>query len=130
MKSVMKSNGFSLIETLIALVILAIALLALAGLMVTTTRNNSFGSHVTEASTFAQGALETLRVARWTDIVNGNDTVTGGNGIRYNRVWTVTLQPAPPNDLLRVVNIAVNWTDTKNHSITVGPYNIMKPPGQ
>ena len=130
MKSLMKPKGFSLIETLIALVILAIALLALAGLMVTTTKNNSFGSHVTEASTFAQGALETLRVARWTDIISGNDTVTGGNGIRYNRVWTVTLQPSPPNDILRVVNIAVNWTDAKNHSITVGPYNIMKPPGQ
>jgi len=125
-----RSNGFSLIETLISIVILAVALLALAGLMVTTTRNSSAGSHVAEASIYAQGALETLRVARWANIVGGNDTVTGSNGIRYNRVWTVTIQPPPPNDVLRVVSIRVMWTDSKTHSVVFGPYNIMRPPGQ
>ena len=39
-----RSNGFTLIEVLIALVILSVSLLALAGLMATTTRNNSSGS--------------------------------------------------------------------------------------
>jgi prepilin-type N-terminal cleavage/methylation domain-containing protein len=42
----MKSNGFTLIEILVALFILGFALLALAGLMVTTTKNNSFGGHM------------------------------------------------------------------------------------
>ncbi len=61
----MRSKGFSLIEVVIALFILAICLLALAGLMVTTTRNSSFGGHMTEASTFAQDKLEQLRVSPW-----------------------------------------------------------------
>ena len=130
MRIFIKPGGFTLIETLISVVILAIALLALAGLMVTTTRNNASGSHIAEASLFAQGALETLRVARWANIVGGNDSVNGSNGIRYDRVWAVTIQPAAPNDVLRVVNIRVTWTDSKTHSVAFGPYNIMRPPGQ
>jgi len=61
MKAIVKSGGFTLIETLIALFILSFALLALAGLMVTTTRNNSVGGHMTEAATLAQDKLEEFR---------------------------------------------------------------------
>jgi prepilin-type N-terminal cleavage/methylation domain-containing protein len=132
MKSTIKSNGFTLIEILVSLVILAISLLAMAGLMVTTTRNNSLGAHITEASTLAQSALETLRTVQWTAIVSQpvDPNPAKINGVEYNRVWTVAMQPAPPNDLLRVVNITVTWTDSRNHSIAFGPYNIMRPPGQ
>ena len=65
LKSLKRAKGFSLIEVLIALFILSISLLALAGLMVTTTRNNSFGSNMTEAATFAQDKFEELKVSSW-----------------------------------------------------------------
>jgi len=64
LKFLTKSKGFTLIEMLISLVILAISLLALAGLMSITTRNNSFGGHITEAATFAQDKLEEFRALR------------------------------------------------------------------
>ena len=70
----MKSKGFSLIEMLIALVILAISLLGLAGLMATTTKNNSFGGRMTEAATFAQDRLEELKVIPWVNIAGGADS--------------------------------------------------------
>jgi type IV pilus assembly protein PilV len=119
----MRSKGFSLVEVLIALLILAISLLALAGLMMTTTRNSSFGGHMTEASTFAQDKLEQLRVSPWAGVVTGTDTITTaipgvpGTGIVYTRNWTVT-----PNgdDNQRWVSITLNWTDptkNSNHSI-------------
>ena len=63
LKLFLKSDGFSLIEILISIVILSISLLALAGLMATTSRNTSFGGHITEAATFAQDQLEQLRVS-------------------------------------------------------------------
>jgi prepilin-type N-terminal cleavage/methylation domain-containing protein len=122
LKSSIKSKGFSLIEMLIALVILSISLLALAGLMVTTTKNNSFGSHMTEAATFAQDKLEELRVTRWTNIVSGNDTVQGSTGIQYNRSWNVSTLPnpnPPPNDLQKTANILIRWYDGINRSITI-----------
>lgn len=44
-----KQKGFTLIEVVITLVILAVALLGLAALMGVTVRNNSYGGHMTEA---------------------------------------------------------------------------------
>lgn len=105
---------------LIAIVILSISLLALAGLMVTTTKNNSFGSHMTEAATFAQDKLEELRVSPWANIVSGNDVAQGATGINFNRSWNVSTIPnpnPPPSDLQKTVNITVSWNDGINRTI-------------
>jgi prepilin-type N-terminal cleavage/methylation domain-containing protein len=114
-----KSKGFSLIEVLIALVILSISLLALAGLMVTTTRNNSFGGHLTEAVTFAQQRLEELRVAPYNTIVTpGAPVIQTGvpSGTNYTINWNV-VQNA--DDSLRRVTMTVNWNDGTAHSISI-----------
>jgi type IV pilus assembly protein PilV len=115
----MKSKGFSLIEVLITLVILSISLLALASLMAMTTRNNSFGSHVTEAATFAQDKLEELRVTSWGNLppFSGSDQRSGSTGINYTRNWSVNPNPPSLNDTLRTITITVTWNDRVNHSI-------------
>lgn len=117
MKFLIKSGGFSLIEVLIALVILAISLLALAGLMATTVKNNSFGGHMTEASTFAQDKLEEFRAIRWDDVQvtppgPDTDNRSGSTGIAYTRNWTVV-----QNGNVKTVTIRVNWNDRRDHSI-------------
>lgn len=119
MKDSIKSRGFSLIEILIAIVILSISLLALASLMVTTTQNNSFGGHMTEATTFAQDMLERLRVSPWENVVSNADRVTGSTGINYDRNWVVSPNPTSPDDTLRTVSITINWNDKVDHSITL-----------
>ena len=114
-----KSKGFSLIEVLIALVILSISLLALAGLMSQSTRNSSWGSHLTEAATLAQDRLERFRAVRpQTDIPEGvnNDLVTGVTGIVYTRTWTVTTNAT---STARTIAITITWTDSIPHSITI-----------
>jgi type IV pilus assembly protein PilV len=119
LKLLKRTKGFTLIEVMVALVILAIALLALAGLMLTTTRNNSFGGHMTEAATFAQDKLEQLRAAPWTGIIAGADTVLGSTGISYSRNW---LTKDTPDGTQRWVTITINWSDpTKkaSHSISL-----------
>ena len=110
-----RSKGFSLVEVLIALLILSVALLALAGLMVSTTKNNSFGGSMTEAATFAQDKFEELAVSSWGSVVSGVDTRTGSTGILYTRTWTVTDNP---NGTQRWVDIRVNWNDATSHSIS------------
>ncbi len=115
MKGLKRSNGFSLIEVIIALFILAVALLALAGLMVSTTKNTSFGGHMTEASTFAQDRIEELKISPWGNVVSGADTRTGSTGINYSRTWTVRDNS---NGTQRWVTVMVNWNDTASHSIS------------
>ncbi len=118
MKSI-KTKGFSLIEVLIALVILSVSLLALAGLMVTTTRTNSFGGHLTEAVTFAQQRLEQLRAAPYNTIVtSGAPVIEHGvhSGIDYSMSWVVA--PNADNSLRRVT-MAVTWNDGVPHSFSL-----------
>ena len=114
MNLLVKSKGFSLIEVLVALVILSFSLLALAGLMVTTTKNNASGNHVTEAATFAQDKLEELRAIKWENLFEGNNTdqQPGSTGISYTRDWNVKT-----NGSLKTITINVNWNDRTAHSI-------------
>ena len=122
----MKSKGFTMMEILIALVILSITLLALAGLMVRTTRNNSFGGHMTEAATFAQDKLEEFRALGWIKIppnTNGVDWPNGASGIQYTRNWGVA--PNPINADLREISVTINWTDQTNRSVRL--FSIVSP---
>ena len=115
-----KSKGFSLIEVLIALVILSISLLALAGLMVQSTKNSSWGSHLTEAATLAQDRLERFRAVRpQTDIAEGtqSDSFTSPwSGVTYTRTCTVATNGT---NTLRTITITVTWTDSVAHTITI-----------
>jgi prepilin-type N-terminal cleavage/methylation domain-containing protein len=113
LKLFLKSDGFSLIEVLIAIVILSISLLALAGLMATTSRNTSFGGHITEAATFAQDRLEQLRVTTWDNIITKTDPISpvGSTGIVYTRSWTVV---SNANDTLKTITITISWNNGLN----------------
>ena len=114
MKLHTKSKGFTLIEVLITLVILAVSLLALAALMGTTTKSNSYGSHITEAATFAQDKLEELRAIPWKNVPIGDtdDQKSGSTGINYVRHLEIQ-----PEGNLKTIRITINWVDRTNHSL-------------
>jgi prepilin-type N-terminal cleavage/methylation domain-containing protein len=119
LKISLKSNGFTLIEILVAIIILSVSLLALASLIGTTTRNTSFGGHMTEAVTFAQDRLERFRAVRPQappigDIPEGpgQDTTTGSTGIIYNRNWNVVT-----SGNVRTITITISWNHRINHSL-------------
>jgi prepilin-type N-terminal cleavage/methylation domain-containing protein len=118
LKSSNAPKGFTLLEVLITLIILSVALLALAGMMVTTTRNNASGGYVTEAATLAQDKLEEFRVSSWERLLpttSGPQTdpsIKGSTGLSYARSWNI----AQDNNI-KTITIAVSWTDRINHSI-------------
>jgi type IV pilus assembly protein PilV len=114
----LKSNGFSLIEVLISLVILAISLLALAGLMTTTTRNTASGGRLTEAATLAQDKLEELRAIPWDSIPlnqTSSDSPVSRPGIQYDRSWIASLNGLNPD--IKEIQITIRWTEATSHSL-------------
>jgi prepilin-type N-terminal cleavage/methylation domain-containing protein len=115
--SATRPKGFTLLEVMITLVILSVALLALAGLMVTTARNNASGGHVTEAVTFGQDKLEEFRATRWESLLPTTagpraDQTQGCTGINYTRTWDII-----QNGNFKTISVAINWNDRINHSI-------------
>lgn len=59
-----KQTGFTLLEVLVAMLVLSIGLLGLAGLMASSMRNNQSAYHRTQATWLAYDALDRLRANR------------------------------------------------------------------
>ena len=57
----MKQSGFTLLEVLVAMLVLSIGLLGLAGLMASSMRNNQSAYHSTQATWFAYDILDRMR---------------------------------------------------------------------
>ena len=55
------TSGFTLLELLIALVILAFGLMGVALMVVTSVKGNAFASRMTQAASLAQGKIEEMR---------------------------------------------------------------------
>jgi type IV pilus assembly protein PilV len=122
-----KRKGFSLIEVLIGLVILAIGLLAVAGLQVTSIRGNYSSNNVTQATYIAQSRLEFLKTLDFTSdrLKQGDydpDPFTGKvtvSGIDFNLRYRVDKDFDPVIKLILTrITYTVSWTDGVAHGIS------------
>jgi len=113
-----EAKGFSLLEVLVALVFLAVGLLALAGLHVTSLRGNNFSQHLTRATYLAQDRLEFLKNLP----LNSNrllpnqydDQRVTFSGVPFARTYRVTEE-----NNMKTIQYTVSWNDgRRNHSVT------------
>jgi prepilin-type N-terminal cleavage/methylation domain-containing protein len=120
------TNGFTLLEVMIAMVILAFALLGLAGLQVVSVQGTSRASHITEATTLAQDQLEQLITMSFGSLADGQSNVAGATGVAYDVQWDID-----PDDLTGAtradVTVTVSWIDERNtwnatnrHTVRIG----------
>ncbi len=110
MRKVTKSDGFSLLEVLIAVTILSVGMLAVATMQATGMQANYKARTVTEACTVASQHVERLLTLplsdSWLDEANNPQSVTVDG---YNISWNVfNNNPVTGTMLIRVV---VNWTE-------------------
>jgi Tfp pilus assembly protein PilV len=103
---------------MIAMVILAVALLGLAGLQVISVHSNSLASQITEATTLGQDQLEQLIATPFANLIDGGNNVTGTTGVAYNVQWDID-----PDDLTGAtradVIVTVSWRQDTNHTVTI-----------
>ena len=103
-------SGFSLIEVLIAMGILALSMLAAASMQFSSIRNNASGNMVTQANMLAKAQMEVLKntadITTLADGVENNIDANGQPGGIYNRSWTV----ANLGTTARRITVTVQWS--------------------
>ncbi len=119
MKEMVKGQkGFSLIEVMVTLIVLAAGLLATAALQITSIRGNSFSSHVTQASILAQDKLEILRSLSYDDpkLTEGQpaEQITKA-GLVFTVGYDVTLL----GNSMKKITANVRWFDRTGHNISL-----------
>lgn len=88
-------KGFTIVETLVAVIILSIGVLALASTVGGITRMMSSGQQKTRAATVAASILDSLRnkayssIPKCSGLSNGSET-TNRYGTRYASSWTIS----------------------------------------
>ena len=108
-----QSKGFTLIEVMIALVILAVGLLALGTMQIVSIRSNAFSSEMTYSTLLAQQQLEILKNLPFTDAAL---TATPPlhtlpavieKGASYSVSWDVQVDPT--NTDMKTIDLTVQW---------------------
>jgi type IV pilus assembly protein PilV len=123
-------GGFSLIEVLVALVILAVGLLGLAMFQITAIKGNAIASKWTVATELAQDRLERFRHIGWDNIVSSNAGGFAGSppqpvyanlpgaagdntivrGTQYYRIWNVNPATSATNTFT-TITVWCCWRD-------------------
>jgi prepilin-type N-terminal cleavage/methylation domain-containing protein len=116
-KGIRKQKGFTLIEVVAGLIILAIGLLAIAAMQITSTKGGYFSSNVTRATIFAQDKLEYLKNLSYSDsnLSNGLHNEGTISGSIFSRVVNVV---EDAGNSMKTITVTVQWTDQRNHSIS------------
>ena len=121
---IIKKNikGFTIIEVMVAMIVLAIGLLSFFALNVAIIKGNVFAKMMTSATNLAQEKIEELKNTPYASIVEQSETNIGLNNA-FTR--TTTVQPGVPQTSMKTITVTVYWQEMKpfkaqkQHSISL-----------
>ena len=114
-----ESSGFTLLEIMIALSLLAIGLLSLAAMQITAMQYGSRGRHLTKAAAIAEAQLETLMRQTWDDLdptawtapLTVDETVQGPTN-QTEQAYSLSWQIADVDaGRTRSIDVRVQWNE-------------------
>ena len=121
-------RGITLVEMMIAILVLTTGVLVLGRLIPAATRGQVSDKMLTQASGYAQQKVEVLQTVSWSDaaLENGRhpspstNEPLGSNG-QWQRSYEVSTLAAPL-DNLKKITVTVSWTYLGPHSVTATTY--------
>lgn len=110
MKLMYNVKGFTLIEMMVATLILVIGLLGVAALLTSTYGQNANSKRITVASTLAEKKLEEIRSAGFASASSSTSPVNNAiDSTTYSVSWVVTTVDAT---WLKKIDVTVTWLTT------------------
>ncbi len=120
MRRAQNQRGFTLIEIMVAVTLLSVGLLGMAGLTVGIMRGNTLSSEVTTATVLAQAKMEDIKRMDYGDVTQADFPLEDYNSIsgyaNYKRDTDIDVDN--PDFGMKTVTITVSW-DSDASSITV-----------
>ena len=114
----MTQKGFTLLEVLIGLIVLAVGLLSAAGMQIVSVRGNYAGSNLTRATILCQDKLEELKNKRYSD-----PTLGGGQPPQQitesGTDYTVRYDVTPLGNTMKRIEVTVDWSERGDHRVTL-----------
>jgi prepilin-type N-terminal cleavage/methylation domain-containing protein len=107
-RTIFSARGFTLVEALVAIVILVVGVLGAASLTGALMQSNRDATDRTRALELLRHKVEHIQSQGYYEVVTGSDARAVG-GVTFTRSWTVT--PDSPIAGLRDVQVNVTWTD-------------------
>lgn len=122
-KRLKNKAGLSLLEVLVAMLILAFGILGLAPMIVTAMFSNSYSNEVTKANVIAQDKIEFMQSLVSFSPLPWTEVTSNLNGIftRSTRVDIDSTDATVPSGVYRI-KVTVSWTDKAGKSRIVSYY--------
>ena len=111
-------EGFTLIEIMIALVVMSIGLTALAAVQISAIRGNAFSKRMTTAVSIADGKMEKIKNGSYASIITESATQVTQSNMNFTRQVAVTNNSPLANT--KTVNVTVSWSEgSKSHTVPI-----------
>jgi type IV pilus modification protein PilV len=108
-----QSQGFTLVEVLVAMICLSVGMLGLYAVTLSTIRNLSFSDNIMIATTLAQDRMEQIKHTTYAQVIAANFAQENyGTMAGYEQFQrTVTIHDNTPEANMKTVMVRVAWRD-------------------